>query len=79
MAKLAYQFKELENNDILGLAELLKEIGVSRKPTNDISNSFIDDIYHAALNSGAIGGKLLGAGAGGFLMFIASQKANTIK
>ena len=75
MAELAYQFKkELENNDILGLAELLKENwSLKKNLTNDISNSYIDDIYHAALNSGAIGGKLLGAGAGGFLMFIASK------
>ena len=36
-----------------------------------ITNSLIDDWYQAAKNAGAIGGKLLGAGGGGFLYFIA--------
>jgi len=35
-----------------------------------ISNSEIDDIYEKGLNAGAIGGKLLGAGGGGFIMFL---------
>ena len=34
-----------------------------------ISNSKIDEWYEVALNSGALGGKLLGAGGGGFLLF----------
>ena len=36
-----------------------------------ITNSLIDDWYEAAKKAGAIGGKLLGAGGGGFLYFIA--------
>lgn len=76
MTNLAYQFKrDLENNDMLGLAELLKENwSLKKNLTKDISNSSVDDIYNTALNSGAIGGKLLGAGAGGFLMFLAPQE-----
>ena len=34
-----------------------------------ISNSFVDDIYDLGLKSGALGGKLLGAGGGGFILF----------
>ncbi len=34
-----------------------------------ISNPSIDDIYQAGLNVGALGGKLLGAGGGGFMLF----------
>ena len=34
-----------------------------------ISNSSIDEIYNNAINKGAIGGKLLGAGGGGFFLF----------
>ena len=34
-----------------------------------MSNSKIDQIYDAALKRGALGGKLLGAGGGGFLLF----------
>jgi D-glycero-alpha-D-manno-heptose-7-phosphate kinase len=36
-----------------------------------ISNGFIDDAYEAARSCGAIGGKLLGAGGGGFLLLYA--------
>lgn len=37
--------------------------------SSKITNSNIDDIYKKALDAGAIGGKLLGAGSGGFMMF----------
>jgi D-glycero-alpha-D-manno-heptose-7-phosphate kinase len=45
-----------------------------RKRTSNISNSNIDDIYNAAIKNGAIGGKLIGAGGGGFLMFYCDDK-----
>ena len=45
-----------------------------RKRTSGMTNSFIDDAYVKALRSGAIGGKLVGAGGGGFLMFYAESK-----
>jgi len=41
--------------------------------TDDISNSNINTYYEKALEAGAIGGKLLGAGGGGFLLFYAEQ------
>ena len=34
-----------------------------------MSNSSIDNIYNFALKNGALGGKLIGAGGGGFLLF----------
>ena len=34
-----------------------------------VSNSIINDIYDKAIDAGASGGKLLGAGAGGFILF----------
>ena len=37
--------------------------------SNMISNTKIDDLYKAAINAGAIGGKILGAGGGGFVLF----------
>jgi len=37
--------------------------------TGSISNGFIDEAYQAAMQNGALGGKLLGAGGGGFLLF----------
>ena len=36
-----------------------------------ISNTWIDDAYQTALNNGASGGKILGAGNGGFFLFFA--------
>jgi D-glycero-alpha-D-manno-heptose-7-phosphate kinase len=39
-----------------------------------ISSKFINDAYEVALENGAVGGKLVGAGGGGFLMFYASDK-----
>jgi D-glycero-alpha-D-manno-heptose-7-phosphate kinase len=41
--------------------------------TKEIANGEIDDYYEKALKAGAIGGKLLGAGGGGFLLFYAEQ------
>jgi D-glycero-alpha-D-manno-heptose-7-phosphate kinase len=38
-----------------------------------MSNAKINDWYDLALKNGALGGKLIGAGGGGFLMFYASD------
>jgi len=40
-----------------------------KKLSNSVSNPFIDEMYEHAIKSGSLGGKLLGAGGGGFLMF----------
>lgn len=42
---------------------------IKRDLTPKISNGHIDAIYEAGLKSGALGGKLLGAGGGGFMLF----------
>jgi D-glycero-alpha-D-manno-heptose-7-phosphate kinase len=42
---------------------------LKRQFSSKISNDRLDRIYENALNSGAIGGKLLGAGGGGFFLF----------
>lgn len=42
---------------------------IKRTLTQKISNPTIDEIYEAGLGAGAIGGKLLGAGGGGFMLF----------
>lgn len=44
---------------------------LKRQFSNKISNSILDEIYDGALKNGAIGGKLLGAGGGGFFLFYA--------
>jgi D-glycero-alpha-D-manno-heptose-7-phosphate kinase len=42
---------------------------IKRTLTNKITMSSIDEIYEAGLGAGALGGKLLGAGGGGFMLF----------
>ena len=73
MAKLAYDFKlGLEDNSLEHLSELLKENWSLKKMlTGKITNSIIDEIYNTGIGAGACAGKLLGAGAGGFMMFLA--------
>jgi D-glycero-alpha-D-manno-heptose-7-phosphate kinase len=46
-----------------------------RKRTSGISSGQIDEWYQLARDNGARGGKLVGAGAGGFLMFYAEDPA----
>ncbi len=47
---------------------------IKRSLTQKISNSNIDEIYEAGLSAGALGGKLLGAGGGGFMLFYVSPE-----
>ena len=41
---------------------------------NNVTSPIIDEYYHTAIKHGALGGKLLGAGGGGFLMFYVPEK-----
>jgi D-glycero-alpha-D-manno-heptose-7-phosphate kinase len=58
-----------KGEDIKNFGKLLHESWQLKKCLTDrISNPMIDDIYNAAISAGATGGKLLGAGAGGFML-----------
>ena len=62
-------------NDINDFGKLLHEAWKLKKGlTNLISTSAIDEMYESALSAGAIGGKLLGAGGGGFMLLFASPE-----
>ena len=64
-----------ENKNILEFGKLLNETWkLKRSISNKISNPIIDNIYETALKAGAIGGKLLGAGGGGFMIFFVPPK-----
>jgi D-glycero-alpha-D-manno-heptose-7-phosphate kinase len=53
------------------LARLMDEQWQHKKTIEkSITNSEIDDVYKKGLGAGAIGGKLLGAGGGGFMLFL---------
>ena len=59
--------------DLRAFGELLHESWLAKRSLSaEVSTSEIDDIYQSALGSGAVGGKLLGAGGGGFLLLFAS-------
>jgi len=65
----------LVNDDTYKFGEILHEHWEHKKSrSNGMTNSFIDTAYKKALQSGAVGGKLVGAGGGGFLMFYAKDK-----
>lgn len=58
------------NKNISEFGKLLSESWELKKSLSQkISNPMINEIYRQAIRSGAIGGKLLGAGAGGFMLF----------
>ncbi len=74
---LAYQLRGDLNSgaspDIVG--ELLNKGWILKKQlAREISNDKIDEYYEKALSAGAIGGKILGAGGGGFLLSYCHQE-----
>ncbi len=71
--------KALEKNNLADFGKILHEGWVLKKSlAGKISNDFIDGIYAKGLKAGAEGGKLLGAGAGGFILFYV-EKQNQAK
>lgn len=73
--------KELESNNVHATGELLHENWMLKKTlAYGISNPVIDDIYKTALDAGAMGGKLLGAGGTGFMLFyVPDEKKKNVK
>ena len=71
MASLSYDLKYMfENDDLDSVGELLdKNWKLKSQISSGITNPQIDDWYQKGINAGATGGKLLGAGNGGFIMF----------
>ena len=78
MAELAYVLRdELHRNNAAALGEILHENWMLKKSiTPGISTDEIDKWYDAARGAGAAGGKILGAGAGGFLMLYAPRESH---
>ena len=66
--------EEFENNQIINFGEILHKNWILKKQlAKNIANSRVDEIYDTARNIGAKGGKLLGAGGGGFMIFLHQQ------
>ncbi len=74
MVELTFVLRdELQSNNLAAFGEILHENWMLKKSiTSGVSGTVIDDWYDRARHAGALGGKLLGAGGGGFLMFFAS-------
>jgi D-glycero-alpha-D-manno-heptose-7-phosphate kinase len=73
MVSMARQLRQsLSENDLDAFGQLLHEGWLEKKMLADgISNPRIDEWYETARRHGAIGGKILGAGGGGFLLLYA--------
>jgi D-glycero-alpha-D-manno-heptose-7-phosphate kinase len=73
MVQLAFDLKkELESGQLEAVGSILHENwNLKRQMAGGVSDATIDDWYATGLGNGARGGKLLGAGNGGFLMFFA--------
>jgi D-glycero-alpha-D-manno-heptose-7-phosphate kinase len=66
----------LEDGDTDAYGTLMHEHWLAKRDRSPhMSNSDIDRWYQAGVDNGAVGGKLVGAGAGGFLMFYAKDAA----
>lgn len=64
-----------DSDRIKDFGKLLGESwSIKRSLTNKISNNQIDNIYKSGIEAGALGGKLCGAGNGGFILFFASPE-----
>ena len=70
-----------ENINLNEFGKLLdKSWKLKRSTGNKISTNEIDSYYDLAINAGALGGKLLGAGGGGFLLFyVPKSKQSKVK
>jgi D-glycero-alpha-D-manno-heptose-7-phosphate kinase len=70
----AYEMRALCSGPHIDLEQLGKALNrgwtLKRRLSSGITNTEIDDYYARAIKAGAEGGKLCGAGGGGFLIFI---------
>ncbi len=65
----------LESGNLNEFANIMKEHWEYKKQrSGSMSNPKIDEWYNLAIENGAMGGKLIGAGGGGFLMFYSEDK-----
>lgn len=73
--------RSLKNNNFNQLGKLLHDNWLLKKTlVTTISNSEIDDMYNTAMEAGALGGKICGAGGGGFLlMYVPKAKQDNVR
>jgi len=68
-------YNDLQSNNIESIGHYLNESWIKKRElASKISNSELDFLYQKAIDSGASGGKLLGAGGGGFFLFYVDKE-----
>ncbi len=77
MKKLGLEVKDaLEDGDVDRFGEIMNRHWLHKKERSmSMTNPLIDRYYELALSHGVVGGKLVGAGAGGFLLFYTRRHA----
>ncbi|MGC8483708.1 MAG: GHMP kinase [Thermodesulfobium sp.] len=83
MRQLAIEIRDIlnEGKNLDRIGEILdQEWRLKKSLTQSISNDVIDEYYDKALKAGALGGKLLGAGGGGFiLLYVEPQNQERVR
>lgn len=82
MREFAYLSRDaLNSSNLRRFGELLHENWeYKKKMASNLSNPIIDNYYNLAISAGAIGGKICGAGGGGFLLFyVEPEKQDKVK
>lgn len=76
LTELTQELKNaLQNNEISKMGEILHESwNIKKSLASGITNDYINQLYEKAINNGATGGKLLGAGGSGFLLFYCEKE-----
>ncbi len=80
MSDSVFKFRDkLLDGDIYSMAQMLNEGWLNKKSlANTITNTVIDSMYSAGMQAGALGGKILGAGGGGCILFLAPPERHKI-
>ncbi len=82
MTRQAHEVRRmLETGDVAGLGQLLhRGWEAKRKLAKGVSNNEMDEVYERAVKAGALGGKISGAGGGGFfLLCVPSDKRQAVR
>jgi D-glycero-alpha-D-manno-heptose-7-phosphate kinase len=65
----------LEKGDVDGVGQLLRDGWQQKKRlATGVSNTWLDEVYGVAMARGAVGGKITGAGGGGFLLLYCHEE-----